>query len=292
MKILNEFFDYLLLERGLSKSSALSYLADLKDFKASIGSKNLLDAGKKDVLDHVGNLKSKYSSRSWLRKISSLRSFYKFLGLNGYLKKDPTVYLEKVKIVKSIPKFLEQSEISKIMEASGSNVKDSLILRLLVLTGGRISEILGLRKSDIDFSAKTLKIKGKGSKVRFVPLTDQILREVEEYIKHFLPSNQSVCKESRGLLFGGVRREAFWQRLRKYAQKAKVNKEVFPHIFRHSLATIMLNNGANIRHVQEMLGHSSISTTEIYTHIGKKQLKSVYDGVFNYGINELGGISE
>lgn len=285
MTILQEFFDYLLLERGLTKLSAQSYLRDLEDFNRHLGGRDILDVGKQRILKYIESLRNRYSPGSCLRKISSMRSFYKFLAIVGYLKKDPLGYIGKVKSQKSIPKFLDQQDILKILKASKTNPKDALILNFLVLTGARISEILGLKRSDIDLEGKTLKVRGKGNKIRFIPLTGGLIKEFKDYL---ILIDGEKSKDGKGGLFNGVRREAFWHRLRKYAQKAKVDFPVHPHIFRHSLATIMLNNGASIRHVQEMLGHSNVSTTEIYTHVGKKELKGIYDDVFNS--NGLGGL--
>lgn len=280
--ILKEFFDYILLEKGLSKNSALSYKADLEDYKKFLGKKNILDSNKEDLYKYLKNLKERYKESSYVRKFSSLRAFYKYLELNFYLKENPIYSLEKVKSAKRIPQYLEQEEILKIIESIDNSifgVRDRLILDFLIFTGGRISEILNLKISDIDYSNSTIRIIGKGNKTRIIPALKFIMDKISHYNDNF--RKKLVKKSSEEFnLFPNISRNNFWYRISNYAKKAGLNKKVYPHIFRHSLATTMLNNGANLRYVQELLGHSSIKTTEIYTHISKKKLKEIYDNAF------------
>ncbi len=280
--IVKEFFDYLLLEKGLSKNSALSYRADLEDYKNFLGKKNIFDSKKEDLYKYLENLKSKYKESSYARKFSSLRAFYKYLELNFYLKENPIYSLERVKSPKRIPEYLEQEEILKIIDAIDNSilgVRDRLILDLLIFTGGRISEILNLKISDIDYSNSTIRIIGKGNKTRIIPALKFVIDKISSYNENFRKKLVNKKGEEYNL-FPSISRNNFWYRISNYAKKAGLNKKVYPHIFRHSLATTMLNNGANLRYVQELLGHSNIKTTEIYTHISKKKLKEIYDDAF------------
>ena len=189
--------------------------------------------------------------------------------------------------------MLNLQEIKEIIDAiphTPEGNKDRLIIKILVATGARISEVLELRIKDVENqNYEFISVLGKGSKYRLIPIYSELENEIKDYIEndrkllmqHMKEEEKNKMKksENRYKMFLNTRRENFWKRLKKYAQNAKIEKNVYPHIFRHSLATILLNNGADIRIVQEILGHVNISTTEIYTHVGKRELKDIYNKV-------------
>lgn len=279
----NLFYDYLIMERGLSKNTLLAYKRDIEHFFDHFKTLVVEDEG---VIDYLHSLEC--SKRTLARKISSLKSLYKFLLANNYVEFSPMELIVGVKIDKKIPSFLTSEdikEISKVFTSDFRGVRDKLVFDLLIHTGTRISEILNLKLSDIDFENNSLRILGKGDKTRIVPINSLILESVKEYIEEFrelfIPS-----KSKSELLFPNISRNNYWLRLKNYVKKAGIEKNIYPHIFRHSFATIMLSNGANIRHVQEMLGHSSVSTTEIYTHVSKNKLKNIHDSIDFRGKDE------
>lgn len=277
--ILKDFFDYNILEKGLSINSALSYKTDLENYRNFL-EKDILDSKKEDLYRYLHYLKGRYKESSYARKFSSIKAFYRYLELNSYILDNPVYLVKRIKIPKRIPKYLDQEEIFKINRAIDNSlfgIRDRLIINLLTFTGGRISEILGLKVSDIDYSRSTIRILGKGNKTRIIPTLKIVIDEIIQYVDKF---RDQITNSKDGSLFYDISRNNFWYRMNKYAKKAELNKKVYPHMIRHSLATKMLDNGANLRHVQELLGHSDIKTTEIYTHISKKKLKEIYNNVF------------
>lgn len=276
----NEFLDYLRLEKGSSEKTIKSYKQDLLIFFSIINLEyNKIE--KEDIYKYIEKLKEKYSYNSVQRKISSLKSFYKFLYINKYIEKDPTNTVKSMKKKKRLPEVLNENDLKKIINTfnhESKNIRDRLILELLIATGARISEIIGLEIKDIEDSEyRYIRVLGKGSKYRYIPIHNEIAEKIKRYIENerkILVENNRTYK-----LFPKASRELFYKSLNDHAKLAKIEKKVYPHIIRHTVATILLKNGADIRSVQEILGHAGITTTEIYTHVEKSKLKNIYDKI-------------
>ncbi|BDU50049.1 site-specific tyrosine recombinase/integron integrase [Haliovirga abyssi] len=280
---IEEYVDYIKFEKGLSENTVLAYNSDLKEFFKSLEWVDYKNVTEDDILRYIEKLKQGKES-TLLRKVTSIRTFYTYLFKSGKIDEIPTENLDNLKKSSYMPEVLSLDEIKSIILAIDSSLRgkrDKLILQLLVATGARISEILGLKIEDIDENMQFIKIKGKGNKLRIIPLYKEISEEVYFYLKNI---RNKIAKDPLSfLLFDGVSRTTFWKRVKIYAKNAGIKKNVYPHIFRHSMATLMIKNGADLRIVQEILGHSSISTTEIYTHIGNSDLKNIYNRI---GIGE------
>ncbi len=290
--IVLEFLDYLKDEKGNSENTLEGYHRDLNIFFKNT-SKNFTEINSEDIISYVDKISKTIKRNTTLRKIASLRSFYRFCYVNKYITENPTESLKDLKRESRLPEVLNLQEIKEIIDAiphTPEGNKDRLIIKILVATGARISEVLELRIKDVENqNYEFISVLGKGSKYRLIPIYSELENEIKDYIEndrkllmqHMKEEEKNKMKksENRYKMFLNTRRENFWKRLKKYAQNAKIEKNVYPHIFRHSLATILLNNGADIRIVQEILGHVNISTTEIYTHVGKRELKDIYNKV-------------
>ena len=290
-----EFLDYLRYEKGSSENTLSSYKQDLNLFFSEVP-KNFQSIEDEEVIEYVDKLSKTVKRNTVLRKIASIRAFYKFCYINKYITDNPTESLKNLKREFKLPEVLKLSEIKDIIDAipnTPEGVRDKIIIKILVATGARISEVLTLDIKDVENQDyEFIRVLGKGSKYRLIPIYSQLEEEIKAYIendrkilvlerkeKESENKNKKKVHELEYKLFLGTRRENFWKRLKKYAKNAKIEKNVYPHIFRHSVATMLINNGADIRIVQEILGHVNISTTEIYTHVGKRELKEIYNKV-------------
>jgi len=286
MKTLNlfdTFFSYLEFEKEFSKNTILSYKNDLKDFKnfLEIINKSPEEVDKKDVFNYLIHLSKKRLKPSSLRrKISAIRSFYKFLIREEIIEKDPTDDLTFPKNEKKLPQVLTVEDIEKLINVIDNKTlkgkRDRAIIELFYSSGLRVSEIINLKIVDIDFENNYLKCFGKGSKERIVPFGELAKRYILDYLEE--RKRQNINSE---LLFVNKRGEKLLRQyinnfLRIYSKKAKLRKKVHPHMLRHSFATHLLERGADLRSVQELLGHVDISTTQIYTHLTKDYLREVY----------------
>ena len=290
--IVLEFLDYLKDEKGNSENTLEGYHRDLNIFFKNT-SKNFTEINSEDIISYVDKISKTIKRNTTLRKIASLRSFYRFCYVNKYITENPTESLKDLKRESRLPGVLNLQEIKEIIDAiphTPEGNKDRLIIKILVATGARISEVLELKIKDVENQDyEFIRVLGKGSKYRLIPIYSELENEIKDYIEndrkllmqHMKEEEKNKMKksENRYKMFLNTRRENFWKRLKEYAQNAKIEKNVYPHIFRHSVATILLNNGADIRIVQEILGHVNISTTEIYTHVGKRELKDIYNKV-------------
>ncbi len=231
--------------------------------------------------------KCDYSVRSICRKISTVRSFFKFLSREGIVDINPTINLITPKIKKKLPSFLYLEEINKLIETPTghtiSGIRDRAILELLYGTGMRVGELVNLNISDIDLYEKTVRVFGKGSKERILPLGNPSIKAVKKYltVRNIFRKNISINKNDLDALFlnrfgGRLSVRSIRRLIIKYMKIAGLNKKISPHVLRHSFATHLLGGGADLRSVQELLGHESLSTTQIYTHITKERLKVIY----------------
>lgn len=276
----NEFLDYLRLEKGSSERTIESYRTDLKTFFKLVNMKyNVIQ--KDDIYGYIEKIKGMYKYNSTQRKISSLKSFYKFLYTNRYIQKDPTNTVRSMKKQKRLPDILDEDELKRLIDTynhEAKNVRDRIILELLIATGARISEIINLEIKDVEDSEyKFIRVLGKGSKYRYIPIYKKMGEILKEYI---YKEREMLLNGKRDFkVFPKTTRQGFYISLVKHAKMCNIQKHVHPHMIRHTVATILLKNGADIRTVQEILGHAGITTTEIYTHIEKSKLKSIYDRI-------------
>ncbi len=280
------FFDYLEVEKGLSPNTITSYSLDLqKFFLFFIKEKKQWQLAQEDDLVKFVHSQSRagLSSRSLARMISSLKAFFRFLVLDNILKKNPAANLSSPKMWMTLPKYLTISEVERLLQQPDPNTnqgkRDRAMLELLYATGIRVSEFLSLRLDNLNLTDGFLICKGKGGKERIVPVGKSAETCIREYIEHvrsvFVKDpNDFLFLTSRGKIFT---RQGFWKLLKKYAGQAGFESPVSPHMLRHSFATHLLEGGADLRSVQLMLGHSQITTTQIYTHVSRRHLRAVYD---------------
>jgi integrase/recombinase XerD len=286
-RYLDIFMNYLVVEKGLSTNTLEAYARDLRrylDYLNNVGVVGEDEISQTQVLGFLGDLKETgLSPRSRARALSSIRGFHRFLMAEKYVGKDPTLLLESPRIIRALPRLLSQQEVESLLAApTGTEplaLRDRAMLEVLYATGLRVSELVGLKLADINRDIGCLSTLGKGSKQRLVPLGEVALSAMEEYLadgRAFLkpgPGCQNLFLNRRG---SGLSRQGFWKILRRIALKSGIGCTIYPHMLRHSFATHLLENGADLRAVQVMLGHADISTTQIYTHVIRERLKQVH----------------
>ena len=278
MQRVDDFISYILIEKGLSKNTALAYRTDLNTYLKFLEDKkiNYETITHLEITDFLWHLKtSNFKPRSIYRMIESIRQFYKFLIAENFIKTDPTANLTAPKLDLILPDMLTNEEVTKLLnsvsESDNLSIRNRAMLELLYATGLRVSELINLKFSNIDIEECYVKIFGKGNKERLVPFG----QKAQLYLKRYLRVRNNTKSEFVFLtrLNKPISRIEFWRQLKQIAIKAGISKNITPHTLRHSFATHLLTGGADIRFVQEMLGHSSISTTQIYTHVSQERLK-------------------
>ena len=284
--VLQSFLEFLSVEKGLSENTILSYGRDIKKFFRFLQRLKIsfLNPGE-DVLgkfiQHAS--RSGLSARSITRLISSLKAFYKFLVLDGVMKKNPALSLHSPKSMLALPKYLRVKEVERLLsqpdQGAFMGLRDKAMLELLYATGLRVSELVLLKTKDINLEDGFLICRGKGGKERIVPLGNSAVKALQKYLEKARPK---LLKRENDYLFLTYRgdvftRQGFWKLLKIYAQKANLAPKISPHVLRHSFATHLLERGADLRSVQLMLGHSQITSTQIYTHVSRERLRRVYD---------------
>lgn len=285
--LIKEYIIYLNVERGLAKNSISSYLHDLKLYLGYLNKNNINspdNISRNDILNFLLELKAKgMMSSSRARILAALKGFHKFMVRENFTENNPSFDITSPKIEKKLPQFLSIEEVERILSAVKKRdtigLRDKAILELLYGTGMRISEMTHLNQEDFDKDLGFMKCLGKGGKERIVPVGSEAIKAVNDYLKLARSKLTTGFRESALFLNSRGRRltrQGCWKILKKYGEKAGLEKRIYPHILRHSFATHLLENGADLRAVQEMLGHSSISTTQIYTHISQRRLKEVY----------------
>ncbi|MGU3376669.1 site-specific tyrosine recombinase XerD [Chryseobacterium sp. M5A1_1a] len=285
---IKDFEIFLRFERNFSENTLDAYVRDIKKLKdyaeedlANVGPDSI---GYENLQEYIFNLsKQKFSERSQARWISSIKSFFKFLLEDEYREDNPAALLEGPKLGLYLPDTLSLPDINKIIAAIEVNTdlgkRNQCIIEVLYGCGLRVSELIDLKISNINFKEQYIKVNGKGNKTRFVPLADYTAELLESYIKE-VRSKGKINKKYEDTLFLNSRgtsmsRVIVFLIIKELTDKAGVNKKISPHTFRHSFATHLLQNGADLRYIQEMLGHSSITTTEIYTHLKTEELRDV-----------------
>jgi len=280
------FLDYLSIEKGLAVNTRSAYGRDLAKFLLFLGKEKISwkRAKEEDLVGFVrAQSRSGLSARSLARLISAVRSFYKYLLLDGIVSADPTERLSSPSVWLSLPKFLTINEVESLLAAPDAGqprgVRDRAMLEVLYGAGLRVSELVALKSGDVNLEDGFLICRGKGGKERIVPLGASACRAVKDYLAGARPL---FNKRSAGPLFltrrgGAFTRQGFWKLLKQHARAAGVASKISPHVLRHSFATHLLERGADLRSVQLMLGHSQITTTQIYTHVSRDRLRQVYD---------------
>ncbi len=284
-RAVDSYLSYLQVERGLSANTVQAYRSDLEAFLSFLESRGreLEEVERRDLTDYLQSLYARLSPRSVTRKVVSLRSFFRFLLLDGYLQHDPSETLESPRAWLSLPKHLTASEVEALLAApdveSRFGQRDRTMLEVLYATGLRVSELVNLRVDQVNLEAGFVRVMGKGSKERLVPLGDSAVCWLRRYLK----GGRSLFKgNSNPHLFlsqqgGPMTRQNFWSIIKRLGRRIGIEEKLSPHVVRHSFATHLLENGADLRAVQLMLGHSDISTTQIYTHITRERMKKIYD---------------
>jgi len=286
-EFIDEFMDYLSVERGLAKNTLLAYRRDLDKYIGYLSQKGI-DTAKQVKQEHVSNFmfdlkKHEMSATTICRSLAAIKMFHRFLMRENLAKEDPTTLVDTPKLWKRIPAVLTQAEIeSMILAASGKNiqqVRDQAILEIFYASGLRVSELSDLKTTSIDYDVGFVRAIGKGSKERIIPLGMKAREAVQRYLLRARPKllkNQTNDVLFLSRLGKKISRQSLWAVIKSYARKANIKKTIKPHTLRHTFATHLLEHGADLRSVQEMLGHADISTTQIYTHVDNERLKSVH----------------
>lgn len=284
--LVERFLDALWLERGLSENTLSAYRSDLLGLSQWLQQQrtDLLGASRADLLGYLQRrVEDGARPRSSARLLSSTRRFYRYLVRERLLSEDPSARIDAPKLGRSLPKSLTEEEVEALLAAPDTSnplgMRDRAMLEVLYASGLRVSELVGLDSPQVNMQQGLVRVLGKGNKERLVPLGEEALGWLERYLR-----------EARGLLLGavqsdvlfpsrrgsGMTRQAFWQLIKRYAVLAGISKHLSPHTLRHAFATHLLNHGADLRVVQLLLGHSTLSTTQIYTHVARERLKNLH----------------
>jgi len=283
--IIDEFIDHLWLEDGLSQNTLNSYRFDLKIFYSWLlkNKVDLLNVSQADIEQYLAYKFPSSKSRSISRLLATLRRFYRFLLRDNKVKTDPTLNIQTPKVPKSLPKSLSEEEVEALIAAPDIDhpvgVRDRAMLEILYACGLRVTELVGLLVTEIILQDGVIRVTGKGQKTRLVPMGEESVDWVKKYLHESRPkilvdrtskflfvSNRSEC----------MTRQTFWHLIKRYSIQAGINKTISPHVLRHAFATHLINHGADLRVVQMLLGHSDISTTQIYTHVARERLKKLH----------------
>lgn len=284
-QLLDEFIDRLWLEEGLSRNTLDSYRRDLAGFSVWLASagKDLQDAAQADIERYLARRFATCKARSISRLVASLRRLYRFLLRENRIQADPSLQIASPKLPRSLPKSLSEDDVVALLQAPDTHadlgLRDRAMLETLYATGLRVSELVGLKVAEVSLEMGVLRVIGKGSKERLVPLGEEALDWIRRYLGVARPTllngrlSDSLFVTQRG---GAMTRQAFWYLIKRYARQAGIDKPLSPHVLRHAFATHLLNHGADLRVVQMLLGHADISTTQIYTHVARERLKQLH----------------
>ena len=290
---IENFLSVLKVERGYSDNTRVAYKNDLGQFLAYLKSKSDLSIGswskvnKDHLIAYILHLKRdrEYASTTVARKVAAIKSFFHFLVSEGSITDDPTATLDSPRVKKYLPRAIPQEDVEKLLKAARRKntprgVRDSAIVELLYATGMRVSELVALNVGDVDLASASVRCFGKGDKERVVPIYQRAVQAVETYLTkgriHLLrdPDEKALVLNQRGQR---LTRQGLWLIVKGYVREAGLGAHVTPHTLRHSFATHMLRGGADLRNVQELLGHANIATTQVYTQISNERLREVYD---------------
>ncbi|MDK7325239.1 site-specific tyrosine recombinase XerD [Lactobacillus mulieris] len=283
-----DFLRFCSLERGLSKNTVDSYQLDLNQFIEYLDKEKITDWPEDPLIidSYLAKQRDEGKKTSTIsRGITTLRRFYRYLLRQHIWVVDPLIQIDTPKQEKRLPLALSQKEVEQLLAQpdikTTTGLRDRAILELLYATGMRVSELINLKEADLHTDLKIIRVLGKGSKERLVPVTDFALNWLDKYLKNV--RDPALLKKGVACDFlflnnraGQLTRQAVWQSIKKYSKLAKIDKDITPHTLRHTFATHLLENGADLRVVQEILGHSDISTTQIYTNLSQKHIFDVY----------------
>ena len=284
--IIDDFIDHLWLEDGLSKNTLNSYRFDLIIFDSWLGEQKkitMMDVSELEIQEFLAFKFPSSKSRSISRLLATLRRFFRYQLREKKIHKDPTLKIQTPKIPKSLPKSLSEEEVESLLDApnldSSSGLRDRSMLELLYACGLRVTELVDIQLTEVILSDGVIRVTGKGSKTRLVPMGEEAVDWIKKYIAE--ARDDILRKKTSKFLFvtnrgGAMTRQAFWYVIKKYAVIANINKPMSPHILRHAFATHLINHGADLRVVQMLLGHTDISTTQIYTHVARERLKKIH----------------
>lgn len=285
MQQLDAFIDHLWLEDGLSKNTLESYRADLTQFAHWLQQQqaDLLQANQAHIQQYLAIKFPLSKPRSIGRLIASMRRFYRYCLRENLIQIDPSLQIESPKLPRSLPKSLNEQEVEDLLNAPDINqhigLRDRAMLELLYASGLRVSELVTIKVNEVSTQDGVVRVTGKGSKTRLVPMGEEAADWIVQYLKLARPAilqkrmSDSLFVTNRAT---AMTRQAFWYLIKRYALQAGINKPMSPHVLRHAFATHLLNHGADLRVVQMLLGHSDISTTQIYTHVARERLKSLH----------------
>lgn len=284
------FQEYLTVELGLAKNTQLAYMRDLRLLMKSLQLKadeELLQVSRQQLIAYLVRLKQEGRAASTVaRKLASIKAFYRFLTAERYIRRNPAEVLEAASRGLHLPKVLSVQEVERLLDEPNlgtlDGYRDKTMLELLYATGMRVSELVNVPVKNVDMKMQYVIVMGKGSKERMLPLGRTALHYLERYLSVVRPQLLHGKPEAAAELFvtgwgGPMTRERFYEIIVAYGKSAGISKRVTPHMLRHSFATHLLNNGTDLRIVQELLGHADISTTQIYTHLDVERLREVYD---------------
>lgn len=287
-ELINLFCTYLLIDKNYSQNTIDSYRRDITMFD-KFAKKNIKNIDSNIIKDYLKYLKeNNHNERSIARNISSLRSFYKFLIINNYVDINPMESITTLKMAKKLPNVLSIEEVNKILDikiTDNYSIRNKAMLELMYASGLRVSELINLKTYDIDINEDIVRTIGKGSKERIIPIGDYAKEAIIDYLNI---RYTFLKKEINDYLFLNnhgkkMTRQGFFKIIKSIAKEKGIKKELSPHTLRHSFATHMINNGADLRTIQELLGHSDISTTQIYTHISTEKLKNTFENFHPHG---------
>lgn len=283
--LVEKFLEALWIERGLSDNTLKAYRHDLESFKKWLGSRGLTEVRRSDVLDYLSHRMAEgLKARSTARCLSCLRALYRYLLREKRIQSDPTLRVENPKLGRPLPESLTEQDVERLLAApdpeTAIGLRDRAMLEVLYASGLRVSELTGLRMSEINLRQGVVRVVGKGSKERLVPLGEEAISWLNRYIAEarddLLRKNLAqdvVFPSNRGVV---MTRQTFWHRVRAHAGRAGIARKISPHTLRHAFATHLLNHGADLRVVQLLLGHSDLSTTQIYTHIAQHRMHELH----------------
>jgi len=290
-EVVEQFIDTIWMERGLSENTLSAYRTDLKNFVLWLSllskkelSNALINTNRNTVVKYLSELEDKkISARSRARLLSSLRRFYAYLLREKMIDIDPVALIDSPKLGRSLPKTLTEDDVEALLHSPDTTtllgLRDRVLFEVLYATGLRVSELVGLNLTEINLQQGVLRVTGKGNKERLVPLGEEAVNWLEKYISS--TRGDLLKGQVTDALFVTTRgsemtRQAFWYLIKRYAVQAEISSTISPHTLRHAFATHLLNHGADLRVVQMLLGHSDLSTTQIYTHVAKARLKSLH----------------
>lgn len=286
---LHDFIHFMTVEKGLSKNTIISYERDLKHYLQHLQHREQLqslnEVSRVHIVQFLGHLSGEgKSAKTLARHIASVRAFHQFLLREKAADQDPSVHIETPRIEQKLPRILSFSEVEKLLEAPDTAIpiglRDRAMLEVLYATGIRVTELINLDLDNVHLTMGFIRCVGKGNKERIIPIGKFATEIIEKYLQDSRPKLRSPKYKTEALFLNHhgnrLTRQGFWLIMKKLASEAKIQKELTPHTLRHSFATHLLENGADLRAVQEMLGHADISTTQIYTHVTKTRLKDVY----------------